>query len=70
MESLKFQISEQKIRLNKLKNNKNSKHKKKKVRIISRELSKLTSKLNEVKVVIMKWIAEGITVLSVREQRI
>ena len=47
-----MQISEQKNRLDKLKNNKNSKYKKKKVRIISRELSKLTSKLNEVKVVI------------------
>ena len=52
VEALKLQISEQKSRLDKLKNNKNSKYKKKKVRIISRELSKLTSKLNEVRVVI------------------
>ena len=52
MELLKLQISEQKNRLGKLKKNKNSKYKKKKVRIIRRELSKLTSKLNEVKVVI------------------
>ena len=47
-----MQISEQKNRLDKLKNNKNSKYKKKKVRIISRELSKLTSKLDELKGVI------------------
>ena len=39
-------------RLDKLKNNKNSKYKKEKVRIISRELSKLTSKLDELKGVI------------------